>query len=467
MGHHRQSLLGKLKHAGDEVLVIGGGVSGLLAAHYARRAGWDVTVHEASHRPGGLIRTVQTPFGMAEAAAHSFLMTPAFAALFADLSLSADLLRPRHRARFIYRNGRMKRMPLKATELLRLMKGLARVPIEAAMTVAEFGQEVLGPAGGNYLLEPAMAGIFAGDPQRLDLAAVLPFFEGAEGHTVLSWRKASRALGRKAQLPQELEILGGAPQPAAATSSTPGVKRRPRSLRGMFVLRGGTEQLISALAEGLGAALRLSAPVNDLGPALAEGKNIILATDAATTSKLLAPHLPAHLGARLAAVEYVPLLTATVFVKRGRLARFKEGVGVLFARDQGVRALGVLFNSSAFAGRVAPGHEELVSFTIMYGGATDRGALAENDSRVKTWITEDLSTLFGLVGEGTQILEHVEITRWPRALLHYTGDLRALWPDLAAALPPGVAVFGNWTGQVSLRGMVESLNQRFPVLMNQ
>ena len=161
MGHHRQSLLGKLKHAGDEVLVIGGGVSGLLAAHYARRAGWDVTVHEASHRPGGLIRTVQTPFGMAEAAAHSFLMTPAFAALFADLSLSADLLRPRHRARFIYRNGRMERMPLKATELLRLMKACPEF-LSGCLTVAEFGQVLKFSV--NYLLEPAMAGIFLVTP---------------------------------------------------------------------------------------------------------------------------------------------------------------------------------------------------------------------------------------------------------------------------------------------------------------
>jgi oxygen-dependent protoporphyrinogen oxidase len=229
----------------------------------------------------------------------------------------------------------------------------------------------------------------------------------------------------------------------------------------MFALKGGMESLIKALVTAQGTTLKLNAPLTDLAALRESGANIIVATDAATAGALLTPPLPPALAKRLAALEYVPLLTATVFVKKTRLTRFKEGVGVLTARDQGVRALGILFNSSAFPGRVALG-SDLVSLTVMYGGALDQAAVSESDDRVRAWIVEDLSTLLGFTGSGPESLEHVHITRWKRALPHYTRDLRALWPELAAALPPGVAVFGNWTGQVSLRGMVESLSRRFP-----
>jgi monoamine oxidase len=58
--------------AGKKVVILGGGLAGLAAAHNLMAQGYDVTVLEAQERPGGRVQTVREPFtsgGYAEAGA--------------------------------------------------------------------------------------------------------------------------------------------------------------------------------------------------------------------------------------------------------------------------------------------------------------------------------------------------------------------------------------------------------------
>jgi oxygen-dependent protoporphyrinogen oxidase len=435
---HRNSLLGRL-HPAKPVVIIGGGVSGLLAAWYARRAGYQVELYESSQRLGGLIDTIVTPHGPAETAAHSLLMTPAVAELFEQLGLKTQS--PMARARYIFRDGACRRFPLKLTEFLVLLVRFILVPLKLPTTLENFGRRHLGAAGLRYLFAPAMTGIFAGNLSTMSATAALPMLRFSQGMSLFFVFLLARLRGAKRK----------------KTHS----QNQSSSSRGMVALDGGTVQLTRALEQSIkenGVKIHTGKTVTDLTPWFASVEraetNLILCTPAPVAADLL-DSVSVALGHGLRSVEYVPLITITAFYETKGLTRFTPGVGVLVPRGQGVRALGVLYNSASFLGRVNdPGNS---SFTVMYGGALDPDALSLSDDQLSEQLKTDMALLLG----ATQDPVHRQVTRWPRAIPHHTAELEALWSTAERDLPDGLLLFGNYTGQVSLRGMIETLSLNF------
>jgi protoporphyrinogen oxidase len=139
----------------------------------------------------------------------------------------------------------------------------------------------------------------------------------------------------------------------------------------------------------------------------------------------------------------LPLLTATVFYQRQ--PRQPQGFGCLFPRGEGFRARGVLFNDCIFAGR-----SEVRSETWIMGGALDRTVLQLSDDELRELLKAEHARLAGAEEEPLS----VHITHWPQALPHYTLELE----QALAALPPlpkGVALAGNYLGQIGLAKLAE------------
>ena len=69
----------------------------------------------------------------------------------------------------------------------------------------------------------------------------------------------------------------------------------------------------------------------------------------------------------------------------------------------------------------------------------------------------ELNALLGMRGEPARLV----ISRWPHAIPQYCVSLPAVW-RLARetwCAAPGRVLCGNYTGQVSLRGMIEEATQ--------
>ena len=104
--------------------------------------------------------------------------------------------------------------------------------------------------------------------------------------------------------------------------------------------------------------------------------------------------LPLTLADKLAEVRYTPMVSVTVFVDRRSFTRPVHGVGVLMPAREQTKSLGILFNSSSFADRVAD-ESRFASFTVMMGGTAQPHWLTASDDEIRQAIKLELSTSLG------------------------------------------------------------------------
>src|SRR6185436_5117010 len=186
-----------------DVVIVGAGISGLAAAYELRKRKVGVLVLEKSARPGGVIQTEHVGEFVVDAGPDSLLVQkPAALALCEEIGLGDRLIPtkpPRHA--FIVRNKRLHPLPgssvlgfpTRAGPMLR--SALFSLPAKARMgaelfipkrrgqgdeSIAAFVRRRFGGEAVRYIAEPLLAGIHAGDVDRLSLRALFPRFVEAE-----------------------------------------------------------------------------------------------------------------------------------------------------------------------------------------------------------------------------------------------------------------------------------------------
>src|ERR1041384_7082367 len=147
------------------ITVVGAGFSGLATAYFLVKRGFRVRVFEKSNRAGGLIETLQTEHGLVEKAANGILSSAKLEAIAADVGIPLLTTRREGRKRFIYR-GKPRQIPLSVVESLqtgaRLAAHAASFRPQPFESISQWGHRVLGAAATDYLLAPALGGIYAG-----------------------------------------------------------------------------------------------------------------------------------------------------------------------------------------------------------------------------------------------------------------------------------------------------------------
>ncbi|HEV2904020.1 MAG TPA: FAD-dependent oxidoreductase, partial [Pyrinomonadaceae bacterium] len=376
------------------ITVVGAGFSGLTTAYLLTKAGHEVRIIEKTTRAGGLIRTTRTEHGLVETAANGILNSARVEAMCADIGVPLLPARPEARKRFIYR-GKPRQLPLSFAEALWIPLGLignaTNFRPQPFETIANWGARVLGKGATEFLLSPALSGIYAGDPNRLS---------------------ASLIFGR-ANLPDHLKTYG--PQKA--------------KVRGTVAPPNGMQQLIDGLVDYLnhkGVEISFSevTPPNGSEPT-------VVCLSASAAADYLANASP-ELAHGLARTEMLSLLTATCFFDKDAAAL--KGFGCLFPQDQGFRARGVLFNDYIFEGR-GPAHSE----TWIFGGALDPETANLNDEEITSTILADRARFYRQ--QDNPLAVHIK--RWPNALPHYSIDLESTLVKLPEP-PPNTAVVGNY-----------------------
>src|SRR6056297_3561088 len=182
--------------ATQRVVVLGAGIAGLAAAYRIREQARErdlpveLLVLEAGHEVGGKIGTVGEDGFLCETGPNGFLDNePATLRLVDDLGLHDDLQRSEDEARrrYLVRNGRMVEMHMNPAKFMRspLLSSRAKLRMAGEYwvkpktsdddeTVGDFGRRRLGREFTEVMLDSMVSGIFAGDVDRLSVAAAFP-----------------------------------------------------------------------------------------------------------------------------------------------------------------------------------------------------------------------------------------------------------------------------------------------------
>jgi oxygen-dependent protoporphyrinogen oxidase len=441
-----------------DVVVVGAGISGLVAAHRLQRRGLQVQVVDAGTQAGGVIGSVAHEGCLYERGPNSAMdTTPLIGELVAALGLQAQFRFASEisNRRYVVRAGTLMALPTSpmaffGTPLFSSAAKLALlrepfVPRSAAgveESIAAFVRRRLGSEFLDYAIDPFVAGVYAGDPEQISVSAAFPKLHALEQR----WGSLIRG-----------QIFGAAERRRVKEQS----KHSARS----FAFAGGMQVLTDALAGDVGAlalrtrALRLARDAQGLFtlhtqcdgvPALWRARAVVLATPADAAAALVREHA-ADAAAALDDIAYAPVATVASAYPRAGIAHALDGFGCLVPRKEGRRVLGVLFSSSMFEGRAAPGTALMTSFV---GGLRQPHLPGLSEGDIAALVAAEHQALLG----ARQAPLFQRVTRWPRAIPQYTlGHLgRVARAEAAQQALPGLFFCANWKGGVAVGDCIKS-----------
>lgn len=336
---------------GVRVGVVGAGIAGLAAAwHLAHEApDLDVTVLEGSSRIGGKLRLEQVGDVAVDVGAESVLARrPEAIELFEQLGLADRVTHPARVPASIVSGGVRRPMPvgtlmgvpsdpeavrglLTDAEVRRLAAEAESPPVDGDVSVGEFIDARLGPAVTDKLVEPLLAGVYAGNSRKLSLQMAVPalFQAATDGTSLLEAARSAAALASAAG-----EDAAGGQRPVFATvagglGSVPAVMASRLADLGVDIRTGTMVRRLERTgdrADPQHQPLVLSSgPTTDVRTQVFDA--VVVATPASPTARLLRPIAP-DAAERLAAIEYASMAIVTI-VLDGPAPDLLEGSGFL------------------------------------------------------------------------------------------------------------------------------------------
>jgi oxygen-dependent protoporphyrinogen oxidase len=445
--------------------VIGAGITGLTAARevlaLAAKSGRPVSVSvlEASGRAGGKVRTELVGGAVVETGPDSFVtLKPEMLALVRELGLEGELIGTGPDPSVsVLKGGRLLPLPpgmqlVSPTRLLPFalsplfsLRGKLRMALEPLVPVraggedeslADFARRRLGAEALDVLVGPMLAGIFAGDAEKLSVRSTFP---------QLLEMERSGGLARS--------LWRGAP------------KRAPRreGFSMFMTLKGGLSRVIDALAAGLpSGALRLDCPAAAvrrrggrweiaIPGGVLEADAVIAAAPAPALADAV-EGLDAELAARLREIPFASTATVTLIYDDAAVPAAPRGFGFLTARGEDATLTAATFSSSKFPARAPAGKTVIRCFV---GGAGREESAEAPAARIEDRVRRDLDRLLGLAGAAPAA---ARTTRWIKANPQYNvGHARRL-ERLGSCLKghPGLVLAGCSYGGVGLPDCVRS-----------
>ena len=419
------------------VVIVGGGIAGLTAAFslYEQAAGAGLsltcTLIEAGREWGGKIVTHRVGDLTIEAGPDSFLsQKPWGLELCNKLGLSGRLINTNDHQKktFVYSRGRLRELPeglvvIVPTKLGPFLKsgliswpGIARMGLDLVLpakrdggdeSLASFFSRRLGREAFQQVVEPLMAGIYAGDATQISLRATFPrFLDLEQKHgSLIRGMLASRPAGATSGRTMFVTLQDGLVelvQALLAKLTTAGAKlMMQQSVAAMRVRQTGTTHPIGwtyDLTLESGAVISADA--------------VVLATPAFVSADLVRPLSPLA-SELLGAIPYASTATVSLAYKAGTLGGQVHGFGFVVPRTEGRDLLAATWTSLKWPHR-APASQTLVRCYL--GGIGRERILQEDDAALIRRVREELKDMTGVSGEPV----YAEVNRWDRGMPQYT-----------------------------------------------
>ena len=401
------------------IIVIGGGIAGLSAAHrivelnQERSLDLEVLLLEASHRLGGSIATERVENFLVEGGPDSFITEkPSALRLCERLGLTSRLVSTQSAYQKIYvvHRGKLEPLPegfflLAPTRLwpfvqtplfswagkLRMASELLipRGEINSDETLGSFVRRRFGPEALERVAQPLVGGIYASDPDQLSLAATMPRFKEMERQR------------RSVILAMWSEQRGRARSREAGSGAR----------WSLFVtLTDGMQELVNTVAKRLPeGTLRSNTPVTSLirdekvnqwRVTLGDGETIsadavILATPAFQTAAILSAIDNASAD-ELKKISYASTATVSFAFRRADFPREPDSFGFVVPAVEQRKIMACTFSSLKYPGRAPRDHILLRAFV---GGALQPELFEADDATMEDNVRAELASLLGVTAQ--------------------------------------------------------------------
>ena len=435
----------------NRIVIIGGGISGLAAAHRVKELNQaaEVTVLEASERLGGTIQTEHRDGFLLERGPDSFISEkPHAIALAKRLGLESQLIQTNeeYRRSFIVRDGRLRAVPegfqLMApsrmwpfiTSDIFSIPGKVRMAADLFLprkstngstdeSLASFVRRRLGKEALARMAQPMVGGIYTADPETLSLRATLPRF--------LDMEQKHRSL-----------ILAMLRQGREQKAGTSGARYS------LFVsFERGMQVLVDAVTR-IRADFFLNKRVQrityDQGWKIYTDKEeqfeadaVCLAVPAYVAAALLTD-THARLAEKLRKIKYASTATINFGYRRAAIKHPLNGFGFVVPFIEKRSLIACTFSNVKFSGRAPDGHVLLRAFA---GGALQPEIFALDEAEMAKRVEADLRELLGIREDP----RFIEVAKWERSMPQYeVGHLdRVSEIEKLVSELPGLALAGN------------------------
>ncbi|MEK6283176.1 MAG: protoporphyrinogen oxidase [Acidobacteriota bacterium] len=432
------------------IVVIGGGISGLAAAHRILERNQElgpelnVTLLEADPRVGGTVQTEKRDGFLLERGPDSFISEkPEALNLAKRLGLETHLIQtnPSHRRAFIARNAQLLPVPdgfhlLAPGRLLPFLssdifswRGKARIAMDLLLprrrdngdadeSLAQFVRRRLGREALARMAQPMVGGIYTADPETLSLRATMPRFLEMErqhrslilalrqrGPAHLTYHPDTGTSGARYSLflafDQGMQLLTDtlAGKISALSNASPG--------QGPIRLNTRVESLAFSRENSEGAKWRVRTSANETLFADA----VCLALPAHAGARLMRD-VDAPLASELEGIPYASSATINLAYKRSDIPHLLDGFGFVVPFIENRTIMACTFSSVKFSGR-AP--KDCALMRVFVGGALQPGMLELTEAELISRVESDLRDLIGV--ESAPIFS--EISRWENSMPQY------------------------------------------------
>jgi len=435
-----------------DILIAGGGISGLSLAWWLAQRGYRIEVWEADTRIGGKIRsTQQDGYLMEQAAALLMNFRPEVSGLIHHAGLEAKKTCRRQQTearRYLLHQGQLAALPMHMGGLIRSplwsLRGKLRLLAEPFMpigsdpdeSVTQFIQRRLGREMLEKAMDPFVAGTLAADPDLASAAATLPRLKALEKRygSITAGIFAHRLLRkRSACLTDTFSFEGGMSTLIDTLADTPGVQvRTGYKLRELVPCQGGWQ----AYAETPHGEYQLQA------------KKTVLATPAPVAAQLL-DNFDTELSELLRGISYAPLAVVHIGMQHKHITHPLDGTGFLTPRSANLAINGSLWMSSLFNGRAPQGNALMTTYL---GGSRRPELVERDDNHLLNHTLQSLQPLLGLKGTP----EMVRIQRHSHGLPVYHGAYQTRLQAIEEKMRclPNLYLEANYQGGVSVRDRI-------------
>lgn len=438
-----------------DYLIIGAGLSGLTTAYYLKQAGFSVQIVEGKTHIGGRIQTVNVDGWQVDIGANTALLSSEpLDRLIDELGLRDQVLvaNEQSKNRFVVRGGKLWALPTSlwaflTTPIVSPMAklGLLLEPFRSKVTqeesIAEFVARRLGKEWRDWVLDPFISGIFAGNPAKISAQAAF--------HRIWILEKDYGSLFRGMIARMKSKKLARQAGKYVASNN-------------MVSFQAGMSTLTRALALHLSDDIHLESTVATLAPLEGGGwqaqtsagvsyaaNKVIVTLDAPDAAKLFRP-LSETAANLLADMESPPLAVVALGFDASQVNHPLNGFGCLIPRALGIPTLGAIFSSQIFSGRTPDGK---VLLSCFLGGSRNPSIAHWSEAEIIAQVVKDMSPLLGLNGQP----EFSKVQLWKHAITQYHLGHFDKVERIRHALSrdcPNVMTRANWHEGISIPDVV-------------